>query len=271
LNISLNNTESIWLGLMIGNSRLHWAVFIGDNRQVWDTDHLSADAVEQLTQHLTAGIWPREIFPQNWVIQLESTASTLHQLPLYLASVVPTQTALWQAYPQVRTITLDQIPLKGLYPTLGVDRALAVWGAGVTWGWPVLVIDAGTALTFTGADSHQQLIGGAILPGLRLQLKSLAQKTAALPEIELPDGMPQRWALNTSAAIQSGIIYTVVAGIRDFITAWWQEFPDSKIVLTGGDRTAILTYLQTQFPQVAAKVTADPYVIFQGMRLLGNG
>ena len=256
---------------MIGNSRLHWGGSLGDSLQAWDTDHLPADALEQLIQQLMSGIWPREIFPPNWVIQLESTVNIPHLLPLYLASVVPTQTALWETYPAVRTITLDQIPLQGIYPTLGIDRALAVWGAGVTCGWPVLVIDAGTALTFTGADTHQQLIGGAILPGLRLQLKSLAQRTAALPEIELPDRIPQRWALNTTAAIQSGILYTVVAGIRDFITAWWQEFPDSQIVLTGGDRAAILTYLQTQFPQVAAKVTTDPHIIFRGMQLLGSG
>jgi type III pantothenate kinase len=70
-------------------------------------------------------------------------------LPLYLASVVPSQTALWQTYPDVHIITLDQVPLQGVYPTLGIDRALALWGAGETWGWPMLVIDAGTALTLT--------------------------------------------------------------------------------------------------------------------------
>jgi type III pantothenate kinase len=85
---------------------------------------------------------------------------------LSLASVVPNQTALWQDYSNVHEITLDQVPLQGIYPTLGIDRALALWGAGETWGWPMLVIDAGTALTLTGADANRCLIGGAILPGL---------------------------------------------------------------------------------------------------------
>lgn len=49
----------------------------------------------------------------------------------------------------------------------------------------ILVIDAGTALTFTAADADQRLVGGAILPGLGLQRSSLAQKTATLPRVEL--------------------------------------------------------------------------------------
>jgi type III pantothenate kinase len=163
-------------------------------------------------------------------------------------------------------ITLDQIPLQGAYSTLGIDRALALWGAGETWGFPSLVIDAGTALTFTGADANRHLVGGAILPGLGLQLQSLAQKTANLPLVEAPIPLPQRWAVNTAEAIQSGVIYTIIAGMRDFIEAWWQEFPDSCITLTGGDRTLLLAYLQSHFPEVASRVIAEPDLIFWGMR-----
>jgi len=44
-------------------------------------------------------------------------------------------------------------------------RALAVLGAGKKYGFPCLVIDAGTALTFTGVDRDKKLVGGAIDPG----------------------------------------------------------------------------------------------------------
>ncbi|MFE1747203.1 pantothenate kinase [Coleofasciculus sp. H7-2] len=244
-----------WLGLMIGNSRLHWAYFEGETlHKAWDTQYLTEASVKELAQGLTAGDLPAEIM------------SPPSQLPIYLASVVPEQTALWQSYPNVRNITLDQLPLEKLYPTLGIDRALTVLGAGEVWGLPSLVIDAGTALTFTGADVNKRLVGGAILPGLRLQLQSLTQRTAALPPIELPQEMPPRFAVNTAEAIQSGVIYTVVAGIRDFIQAWWQEFPGSRVILTGGDRTILLSYLQTQFPEIATQIISDPNLIFMGMR-----
>jgi type III pantothenate kinase len=190
---------------------------------------------------------------------------SLVTLPLIVASVVTQQTAIWQSYPNVRIITLDQLPIGGLYPTLGIDRALAVLGAGNQFGWPVLLIDAGTALTFTGADVNRYLVGGAILPGLGLQLSSLSKKTAALPLISLPKNLPHRWAKDTAEAIQSGVVYATVAGIRDFIEDWRCLFPDSKIALTGGDRTMLLKYLTAAFPDTASAVIDAPEAIFWGI------
>ncbi len=252
---------------MIGNSRLHWALFAGATlHAAWDTDHLPALVVEKLVQSWQAGEWKTELFPDTQINASQIPNST--PIPLYVASVVPLQTQLWQTYPHINVITLDQLPLQGLYPTLGIDRALAVLGAGENLGFPVLVIDGGTALTFTGVDAQKRLVGGAILPGLRLQIQSLTDKTAALPKIELYSEMPQRWALNTVEAIQSGVSYTVLAGVKDFIESWWQEFPESSIAITGGDRTLLLAYLQAKFPHIAAKVIADPHLIFWGMQSL---
>lgn len=240
-----NFTNAFWLGLMIGNSRLHWAKF--ENLEIietWDTEHLS--------------------FKENRENILDSVSD---KLPLILASVVPEQTKIWQEYPNLEVITLEQIPLKNLYPTLGIDRALAVLGAGTKLGFPVLVIDAGTALTFTGCDRDHCLVGGAILPGLGLQFSSLAA-TAALPQTAKPQQLPPRWAIETPGAIHSGIIYTLLAGIRDFVEAWRQEFPDSKIVLTGGDADILITYLQAQFPSIYTQIIKVPQVIFWGILVI---
>lgn len=262
LNNSKGNAENKqqpWLALMIGNSRLHWALFVGEKLEAaWDTPYLDESAVQQLSKCQT---------PKDFVATLPITALPL---PIYLASVVPSQTALWQSYPQISCITLEQVPLDQLYPTLGIDRALALLGAGEVWGFPMLVIDAGTALTFTGANADRHLVGGAILPGVSLQLHSLGQRTANLPLVEMADNLPSRWAVNTPAAIQSGVIYSLMAAINDFIQAWWQEFPDSRVVLTGGDRTLLLKYLQLQFPQLAARVMAERNLIFWGIRALRN-
>lgn len=249
---------------MIGNSRLHWAWFVGAIlKEAWDINHLPAAAVEQLIQRWVSGIMPEEILPSRFISQESDTSK---QLPLYLASVVPAQTRLWQAYPAAKVITLADVALTGLYPTLGIDRALAVLGAGETFGYPVLAIDAGTALTFTGTDACRQLKGGAILPGLGLQLQSLAKNTAALPATSLPSRLPPRWAIQTPSAIESGVIYTVLAGMRDFIEDWQSQFPDSQIVLTGGDSHVLLTYLQAQFPETAHQLIADSHLIFWGIR-----
>ena len=223
-----------WLALMIGNSRLHWAWFDNDHlRQSWDTPHASEDALANSSQ---ASV-------------LESlTASLSHPCPfsfpsspkdwpsLAIASVVPRQTQYWQTYPQARVLTLGQIPLSNLYSTLGIDRGLAALGAWHHYRCPVLVIDGGTALTFTGVDQTGALVGGAILPGFRLQLRSLHHHTAALPDTVTPQ-LPtlSRWQHNTPDAIRSGVWHGLVAAIQDFVTDWQRQFPDSVIVFTGGD------------------------------------
>jgi type III pantothenate kinase len=219
------------LFLAIGNSRLHWAWFSADRLQTtWDTPHFDAAVVEQM---MTNGL---QFAPE--------VADLPIGLPLTIASVVPAQTQLWQAYPQANVVQLADIPLGKAYPTLGIDRALALWGAIVTYGAPVLVIDGGTALTLTGADGDRNLVGGAILPGVRSLFLSLHRSTAELPQVELGELLPDRWATNTPDAIRSGIIHTVTAGVREFIADWLESYPDSPIVFTGGDGELLLGWYQ---------------------------
>jgi type III pantothenate kinase len=191
-------------------------------------------------------------------------------ISLYLASVVPEQTKLFLDYPDLNLIQLTDIPVKNLYPTLGIDRALAVLGSGETYGFPSLVIDGGTALTLTGVNQNQELSGGAILPGLGLQFQSLAIKTAALPRLNLPQSLPTRWAMNTEDAIASGIIYTLLTGIMGFIEDWLKQHPESNIILTGGDGERLLSYLNEIYPDIANYSKFDPNLIFWGMRSLKN-
>jgi len=187
-----------------------------------------------------------------------------------VASVVPAHTRHIQSYPALRLLTLGDIPLGQTYPTLGHDRALALWGAGCEYGWPVVVIDGGTALTLTGADGQGNLVGGAILPGLGLQWQSLGQNTAQLPRIPPGDWadraliLPPRWARNPQEAIASGILYTLLAGLREFIAQWQEQYPHSPVVCTGGDSPLLAQGWMQRYP------TATPWIVdadlgFKGM------
>ena len=264
----------IWLALEIGNSRLHWALFIGKKLySAWDTHYLAESVIQQLAKCPTLDHLLLAISPPHQKISRENTSSSPSSPPsLLVASVVPSQTAIWQTYPNTHVITLDQVPLKGVYPTLGIDRALALWGAGKTWGFPMLVIDAGTALTLTAADANECLVGGAILPGLGLQFATLGQQTGQLPLVEMQKfpSLP-RFALNTTEAILSGVVYTILAGIKDFIEAWWQLFPNGKIAIKGGDRTFLLNYLRALYPEIADNLIVEPNLIFLGMREIVMG
>jgi type III pantothenate kinase len=251
-----------WLALMIGNSRLHWGLFSGEILiNTWDTSYIDADTVQQLAECKNLGDFLHLV---NGEIETE-VPWRLSPIQMAIASVVPAQFMVWQNYPLVKIITLDDIPIKGMYPTFGIDRALALVGGGSYFGFPILVIDTGTALTFTGVDKHQQLVGGAILPGLGLQLATLAQKTGKLPQVGIPEQLPQRFALNTPEAIQSGIIYTLLGGIRDFVESWWQDFPAGQVVMTGGDRVIIQSYLKSLYPHLANRITIEANLIFWGI------
>lgn len=260
-----------WLALTIGTSNLHWAWFQGKELLIaWDTPHLKLEIAHQLI----AGGFAHDL----WLKLLPAPPQPPFKRvfprtppPLWIASVVPEQTHLWQTYPQGKAIALDDLPLEGLYPTLGIDRALAALGAGEKYGWPVLVIDAGTALTFTGIDQHRRLVGGAILPGFRLQLNSLRTGTASLPDVDIPQELPDRWALNTPGSIHSGVIYSIVAGVGNFIEAWWRDYPQSKIVVTGGGGPGLLAYLRSQNSPIAVTGISDPHSVFWGMQSIVNG
>lgn len=263
-----------WLALAIGNSRLHWAAFVGNRLlAVWHTPHLDA-ATCQYWLDVRFDFRATAAFPPALGFSGSETQAALAQLsphpPLYIASVVPPQDALWMQYAQATFLTLSHIPLDGLYATLGLDRALALWGAISICGSPVLVIDAGTALTFTGAAHPRRLVGGAILPGLRLQLQSLGQATAALPDLSVAKvgALPTRWAQDTPTAIASGVLYTLLASLRSFIQAWLRQFPGSNIVLTGGDGDRLYAGLQHLDRAIADTITLNPNLMFHGMAAL---
>lgn len=147
-----------WLAAVVGNTHVRWGWFAGE----------SLVKVEQFPAHQ----------PLSWPEETELWLAAVGSAPLPPRS------------PWVHCLELSQVPLRDPYPGLGLDRALALWAAGIRYGWPCLVIDAGTALTLTGADAEGSLVGGAILPGLGLQAQALADHTARLPKVEWDPGAP---------------------------------------------------------------------------------
>lgn len=108
------NQQHLSLALIIGNSRVHWGLFIDKTLYLTgNTFHPSASIIQQLAQFPTLDNWlrvislPGDIFP----------ISPDYPVPVIFASVVPQQTALWQIYPYLRLITLADVPLQRMYPT----------------------------------------------------------------------------------------------------------------------------------------------------------
>jgi type III pantothenate kinase len=129
------------------------------------------------------------------------------------------------------------IPIENKYltpETLGKDRLAAVIGAaGLKPGHDILVIDAGTAITYDFIDSTQHYHGGNIAPGINLRLRSLHEYTQKLPAIE-PKVESPFIGNTTESAMLSGALYGIVFEIDGYIEALKIKYPQLSTFLTGG-------------------------------------
>ncbi len=136
-------------------------------------------------------------------------------------------------------ITKDsRFPFQNLYKTpdsLGIDRM--VLAAGAVLQFPNqnrLVIDAGTCVTYDFIDEHNNYLGGAISPGIRLRYESLHNYTVKLPLLtkKIPDNYMGN---STQDSIHSGVINGLTNEMDGFIELYQECYANFIIILTGGD------------------------------------
>ncbi|WCO01188.1 type III pantothenate kinase [Psychroserpens ponticola] len=129
-------------------------------------------------------------------------------------------------------------PYKNLYKTpktLGVDR-IALVSASVEQfpDMNVLIIDAGTCITYDFINTQNEYFGGAISPGIRLRYHSLHNLTANLPLLE--SKLPKSLIGNTTeSSIHSGVVFGVLKEIEGVINEYKEKYSDLTVILTGGD------------------------------------
>ena len=129
---------------------------------------------------------------------------------------------------------------------LGSDRIVNCVAAHQRYGGNLIVIDFGTATTFSCVTEEGEFIGGAIAPGIKTQAAALFEHTAKLPNVDLE--LPGKYICkNTSEAMQSGLIYGHMGFTEHMIKGMKQEMaretgcdPDSiRVIATGGMATMV--------------------------------
>jgi len=137
-------------------------------------------------------------------------------------------------------IVLDEtvpLPIKVGYETpatLGRDRLAAAVGA-VTLqpGKDLLVIDAGTAITYELIESSGLYVGGNISPGMATRFSALHHYTKKLPLVAEQEDIPQIGTTTTSS-IQAGVVNGIVYEIDGYIDTLRLKYPGLFVFLTGG-------------------------------------
>ncbi|MBN1133042.1 MAG: type III pantothenate kinase [Bacteroidales bacterium] len=131
------------------------------------------------------------------------------------------------------------LPLLNKYKTpetLGYDRIAAAVGANTLFpGKNVLVIDAGTAITFDIVTKNSEFIGGNISPGMEMRFKALNKFTGRLPYLEAPEDEVPLIGESTHEAIQSGVISGILFEIEGYIHSVIKKYSRLQVVITGGD------------------------------------
>ena len=119
--------------------------------------------------------------------------------------------------------------------TLGADRLAAVAGAhNMFINSNVLVIDAGTAVTYDLLGSDNVYVGGNISPGLELRFRALNMFTGRLPLVSKSDTFGTL-GVNTIDAIRSGVQTGLIFEINEYIRTLKKKYRELKVIMTGGD------------------------------------
>ncbi|CAM4273363.1 type III pantothenate kinase [Gillisia hiemivivida] len=119
--------------------------------------------------------------------------------------------------------------------TLGNDRIALVSAASKLYpSQNVLVIDAGTCITFDIINSKNEYLGGAISPGLQMRYQAMNTFTENLPLLE-PEEDVDLVGNTTIKSMQSGVIFGITSEIDGVISMYNSQFKDLTIILTGGD------------------------------------
>jgi type III pantothenate kinase len=126
-----------------------------------------------------------------------------------------------------------------------------------------IIVDFGTALTYTVVSKKGEIIGVSIAPGLKTAVKALFSNTAQLPEVplQMPDSAIGK---NTVHAIQAGVLWGYVGMVREMIAQIKKEVGQDCMVLATGGLSSILTPLQEEFNEV------DKALTLNGLRIISE-
>jgi type III pantothenate kinase len=248
------------LAIDAGNTNIVFAVYTGEQ---WSNQW-------RFETHPIVPVGQYEKFLRFNFLENELSLSEINHV--VISSVVPQMTGLLEDLARrmfgVRphTIGMDsyqKLDIKLSNPAeIGTDL---VANAVAAWDWfksPCIVVDFGTALTFTSINADAEVIGVAIAPGLKTAVKALSSNTAKLPYVplELPKSAIGK---DTVHAIQSGILLGYTYMVEGMIGRIKSELggEDVKVVATGG-LSSILHTLKDDFDAI------DRHLTLEGMRLI---
>lgn len=203
----------------------------------------------------------------------ESGTEATHVRTIVLSSVVPGLTekirnvvrTLFEKEPILLGPKMyDHLPLGILNPyEIGSDLVANASAAYFEYKKTCIVVDFGTALTFTTVSDNGTILGVSIAPGLKTAIRSLSQNTAKL--FDVPLEMPaSALGKNTVTAIQSGIMFGYEGLVRNVVAKIKEELNMDCLVIATGGLSSQITSLKDLFYSI------EPHLTIDGLRRIGE-
>jgi type III pantothenate kinase len=224
------------IAISVGNTRTAAGQFIDGKLE--QSDHFPQDELAAAVQRI-ARLW-REVADKPRAALV--AASVNDPVADRLASAVEDQLSV-----EVYRIG-DDLPVPiacRLDPETitGVDRLLNAAAAYDTVKQACVIVDAGTAVTVDFVDGEGTFHGGAIGPGAAMQLKSLHEHTADLPDIAFHAPDVQTFGRSTAQAMLNGVFH----GIRGMVWRLVEHYAERygaypMVIATGGDAKVLFEH-----------------------------
>ncbi len=202
--------------------------------------------------------------------KLSEVLEGFHFTHVAIASVVPDKAALLQGYFQGKEVKLHEISYKSPLgyefgversDQIGADRLVNAVALMETGRFPSVVVDFGTAVTFSVLSAEKTFLGGVIAPGMGLMAASLSRDTAQLPRISL-DWSGQVLGHTTVQAIQTGVAVGQRGMVREVLNAISQEIEQRPYVVATGGGARFVAEEMDEFDAV------DEDFTLEGIRLV---
>jgi type III pantothenate kinase len=144
---------------------------------------------------------------------------------------------------------------------LGTDRLAAAAAAHDRYKTSLIVVDVGTATTFSAVTQSGDYLGGVIAPGIRMAADALATRTAKLPRVDLirPKTVIGR---DTGSSIQAGLIFGHAGLVDEIVRRMQQEMGQQTLVVATGGLASLIA------PESRTITEVRPFLTLEGLELL---
>jgi len=243
-------------------------VDIGNTRVKWATQSQGQTSPQCAAEYADWSVddWQRELFagPPVGRVLAATVAGVDSRLALEAAARLAGATRV-----EFVTSTAAMAGVRNAYPEpglLGVDRRVAVIGAYHLAHGACCVVDVGTAATLDAVDASGQHLGGFIVPGPQMMVRSLHTGTSNLAAhtAASPAGGTRLFADNTRDAIERGCRLALAALIdRTYaeLARWTRSTP--RLYCTGGAANEVLPYVLATYERV-------PDLVLRGLACIAD-